>query len=376
MSDAILRAARRRLPWVVALAVLLGLGARPAAAHPLDIGYLRIATEGAAVDLELDLDLRGAAALLGLAEESLVPAAVPAHAGALAAASYALAPITTAAGPCRFLAPVATVVERTVRLTARATCPAAEGPRTWSLPVVRSARVAPTFELLVKERVGGEERLTVVDRGDIDIELSAGGSLGFVAFVWSGVTHIGAAPAEWHDDGGLKLPDGIDHLLFLLGLLLAGGTLARLAAVASGFTLGHSITLALAVTGLVQPPAWLIEPLIALSIALVALEALSPRLERYRFWVATGFGLVHGFGFARALVELQLSTKGLVSALFGYNLGVEIGQLAVVLLLAPAILLIHRHARVRRVAVPVIAAAVTAAGLYWFVERVAGRLAG
>ncbi len=360
----------------LALVVLLGLGARPAAAHPLDIGYLRLATEGAAVDVELEIDLRGAAALLGLAEEAFVPAAVPAHAEVLAAASYALAPITTAAGPCRFLAPAAAVEGRTVRLTARAICPAAEGPRTWSLPVVRSARVAPTFELLVKERVGGEQRLTVVDREDIDIELSAGGSLGFVEFVWSGVTHIGAAPAEWHDDDGLKLPDGIDHLLFLLGLLLAGGTLARLAAVASGFTLGLSITLALAVTGVVQPPAWLIEPLIALSIALVALEALSPRLERYRFWVATGFGLVHGFGFARALVELQLSTTGLVSALFGYNLGVELGQLAVVVLLAPGILLIHRHARVRRVAVPAIAAAVSAAGLYWFVERVVGNLAG
>src|SRR5690606_36578708 len=104
-----------------------------------------------------------------------------------------------------------------------------------------------------------------------------------------------------------KLADGIDHILLLLALMLAGGTLLQLVGIATGFTLGHSITLALSGLGLVRPPASVIEPVIALSIALVAAQAFAGRREHdHRRWlIAAGFGLVHGFGFAGALHELE-----------------------------------------------------------------------
>ena len=157
------------------------------------------------------------------------------------------------------------------------------------------------------------------------------------------------------------------HLAFLVGLLLAGGRLRGVARVVTSFTAGHALTLALATLGVVSPPARLIEPLIAASVVYVAVANLRDlrrgTTEEGRRWpVALGFGLIHGFGFAGALAELGLPRAGLATALVSFNLGVELGQAAVLVLL-------RRLPRVARGGIPAGSAAVGCAGIVWLVAR-------
>jgi hypothetical protein len=355
-----------RMPvFVAALTAALGV-ARPAAAHPLDLGYLRLSAEGDAVTAVLDLHVNAAARLIGAAPAALDAGALAARADALADATLRGAPIATPAGRCRWTAASATRHDTTASLTVGAACPAAVRALAWPLPFVRDARVSPTFQVLVKARLAGDERVAIADRTRPDLELAAA-ALGLAGFAWTGVEHIGAAPDQWHGASGWKLPDGLDHILFLVALMLAGGSLARMLGIASGFTLGHSITLALSALNIVRPPAALIEPLIALTIALVAAQAFAGR-GGHRWPIAAGFGLIHGFGFATALHQLDLPTRELVPALLGYNLGVELGQVAIVLAAAPLVLTLHRHRRLHPI-VRGLAAAICAAGVYWFVQR-------
>lgn len=154
-----------------ALAVLLLISgfAREAAAHPLDLGYLRVRQTGATVAITLDLDA-GAAALL-LHTPTVDTAATRAGAAALAASTYARAPITTAAGPCAWGPATAELVARTVTIASTATCPA-EGERRWTFPFVLEHKVSTKFELLVKEAVGDSERLTLIDPSKTDMVLA------------------------------------------------------------------------------------------------------------------------------------------------------------------------------------------------------------
>lgn len=165
---------------------------------------------------------------------------------------------------------------------------------------------------------------------------------------------------------------GPDHLLFLLALLLFGGTWRRLLLIVTAFTIGHSITLSLAVFELVSPPGWLIEPMIALTIVVVGADNLLRGEGRdLRPWMAGLFGLIHGFGFAYVLREFGLPPGAMGWSLFGFNAGVELGQLAVVLPLAALLTLVWQRApqRARQIAT-LGSIAVVAAGGYWFVERV------
>lgn len=124
---------------------------------------------------------------------------------------------------------------------------------------------------------------------------------------------------------------GYDHLLFVVALILPGGTIMSLLGVITAFTVAHSITLAMSVLGIFTLPGWIVEPVIALSIAYVAFENLYMRKALSRRWgVSFLFGLVHGFGFAGALAEVGLPPGGVASALIGFNLGVELGQALVV----------------------------------------------
>ena len=177
-------------------------------------------------------------------------------------------------------------------------------------------------------------------------------------FLVAGISHILAGP---------------DHLLFLAGLLLLGGSIGRLAAIVTAFTVAHSITLALAVLNVVTPPPALIEPLIALSIVFVGVNNLrAPSGGEWRILTAGAFGLIHGFGFANALREMQLSQSGLGWSLLSFNVGVETGQLAVVLVVASLLEILRRSGLVapRRLVV-VGSLVVAAAGAFWFMERVA-----
>ena len=165
---------------------------------------------------------------------------------------------------------------------------------------------------------------------------------------------------------------GPDHLLFLIGLLLLGGDLRRMLLVVTAFTVAHSVTLALAVLGVVSPPGGIVEPIIALSIVYVGADNLLVRGGRdMRVWIALVFGLIHGFGFASVLRDMGLPSGALGWSLFSFNLGVEIGQLAVAVVVAAALMALRRRsdAAGRRVAV-VGSIAVMATGAFWFIQRV------
>lgn len=164
---------------------------------------------------------------------------------------------------------------------------------------------------------------------------------------------------------------GYDHLAFVLVMILVGQTLGQVAKIVTGFTVAHSLTLVLAALGVVSLPGRLVESVIALSIAVVAAENFVVKAPDKRWIVAFVFGLVHGFGFSGVLRELGLPTEGLVSSLLAFNLGVEVGQLAVVAAIFPLVLWLRRtpwHMPVVRAA----SGAVLVMGLIWFGERLLG----
>ncbi|MFN0039515.1 MAG: HupE/UreJ family protein [Burkholderiales bacterium] len=162
---------------------------------------------------------------------------------------------------------------------------------------------------------------------------------------------------------------GYDHLLFLLMLILRGGNLIQLLKIITGFTVAHSITLALAAMDLVVLPGTLVEAVIALSIAYVAAENLFPKYAASRRWaVSFAFGLMHGFGFSSVLREIGLPKENLLLSLLNFNLGVEAGQAAVVLLLIPILLKLRKTTWEPRV-VLVLSGIVMFVGLGLFVDR-------
>ena len=176
-------------------------------------------------------------------------------------------------------------------------------------------------------------------------------------FIPSGVHHILIGP---------------DHILFLIGLLLPGGTWVAIVKIVTAFTLGHSLTLSLAALNIVTPSSRIIEPAIALSIIFVGADNLVRGSGRdVRAWVALVFGLVHGFGFANVLREFGLPAEALGWSLLSFNLGVEVGQLVVVLLVTTALVTIRRRSDAAGYRVAWAGSVVViAAGVYWFVERV------
>jgi hypothetical protein len=254
------------------------------------------------------------------------------------------------------------------------------------------------------------ERLLTADARAWDIrgEAAPTGVAGFVAL---GIRHVATGP---------------DHVLFVLMLLLAATSLRAVAGVVTGFTLGHSATLVLAVLGGVRPDVPTVEALVGASIAVVAVEnvwlerrdpwtargliaaivatallaavgqrgaamalaglaifvacyfallARADRPARLRWTVAALFGTVHGLAFSGALAEMSLPRARLAGALFGFNVGVEIAQLAVVCLAWPLWRLLARS-RVREGAIDVASAAALGAGSFWVVDRVFGGGAG
>lgn len=172
----------------------------------------------------------------------------------------------------------------------------------------------------VEGRAGGREVVFLPDAREAVVDVAGGGASGG-GFFRLGVEHI---------------LTGWDHLLFLLALLLRGGGLGALIRIVTAFTVAHSLTLALAVLRVVTLPDRFVEAAIAGSIAWVAVENVIRRDPPARRWLVSGaFGLVHGLGFASALTPLALPGWRLAGALFGFNLGVEAGQAAVVLAALP-----------------------------------------
>ncbi len=178
---------------------------------------------------------------------------------------------------------------------------------------------------------------------------------------------------------------GFDHVLFLLSLLLPavllhearrwrgvdrfGAALREVTWVVTAFTVAHSITLTLAALRLVELPSRLVESAIAASVVLAAANNLKPLVERRRWLVAFGFGLIHGFGFASVLAELGLPRETLVLSLLGFNLGVETGQLAIVAVFLPLAYLLRNTGFYRRAVFVGGSALTLAVALVWLIER-------
>ncbi|HSH99174.1 MAG TPA: HupE/UreJ family protein [Reyranella sp.] len=193
------------------------------------------------------------------------------------------------------------------------------------------------------------------DRREATVDLRAGLGTDWLSFIAMGAEHI---------------LSGADHLLFLIALLALAKGVWPIVRIVTGFTLAHSITLSLAVLGYVDVPSRIVEPLIAASIVWVAMEnLLAPTRTRWRWLVAALFGLVHGLGFASALTELGLPQDALVRALVGFNLGVELGQLAFVAVVMPAVIWLARPGRVPQLP-RALSMMVAAMGAVWLADRI------
>jgi hypothetical protein len=178
---------------------------------------------------------------------------------------------------------------------------------------------------------------------------------------------------------------GIDHVLFLISLLLPavytfGGrgwvpverialALWDVAKVVTAFTVAHSITLSLAALAIISLPSRLVETAIAFSVLLAALNNILPVVHGRRWMVAFGFGLIHGFGFASVLADLGLPQEALLLALVGFNLGVEAGQLLIVIAFVPLVYAIRRTWFYRNVIFVPGSAVIAAVALGWMIER-------
>jgi len=171
------------------------------------------------------------------------------------------------------------------------------------------------------------------------------------------------------------VPKGPDHILFVLGLFLLSAQLRPLLWQVTAFTLAHSITLALALYGVVRLPSSIVEPLIAASIAFVAVEnILTTNLKPWRPFVVFGFGLVHGLGFAGALSEVGLPRSQFATALVTFNIGVELGQLSIIALAFAAVGWWRSCQWYRRAVVLPASGAIAAVALFWTIQRVCGAL--
>ena len=163
---------------------------------------------------------------------------------------------------------------------------------------------------------------------------------------------------------------GYDHICFLLALLVMSG-FREMVKIITSFTVAHSITLILAALGIARLPSQLVECGIALTIVYVAIENLRRKPTAHRWLLTFGFGLVHGFGFAGVLSELGLAAVGRVRCLLAFNVGVEIGQLAMVSVAMPLLWILARRQLQTRVAFAV-SVIVGLFGMGWFVERAFG----
>lgn len=168
------------------------------------------------------------------------------------------------------------------------------------------------------------------------------------------------------------VPTGIDHILFVVALCLLNNKLRTILWQATAFTVAHSITLALSMKGVVTLPPQIVEPLIALSIVFVAIEnIIVDELKAWRVLIVFMFGLIHGLGFAAALNEIGLPRNQFFTSILSFNLGVELGQIAVILtVFVLAILPFGKKPWFKKRIVYPLSACIALIALYWTIERV------
>jgi len=217
------------------------------------------------------------------------------------------------------------------------------------------------FSLLDPRKTILAERILSAQDNRFDVDLTRMAGLGSDSlparqFILLGIQHI---------------LTGYDHLAFLLALLLAGGALTSAAKIITSFTVAHSITLALATLDVAHVPSSLVEPLIAASILYVGLENIFRNNLNRRWLVTFAFGLIHGFGFATALREMGIGSSGggVVLPLLSFNLGVELGQIAIAATVLPLIWKLRQRPSFAARFAPACSVLVALAGGYWLITR-------
>jgi hydrogenase/urease accessory protein HupE len=345
----------RRL-WLLAFFI-----ATPAFAHPVPFSYLDLRLGGSALDASLVVHRQDVAHELGQdAERPLEPDFVGRQSGAVGALLASRIELRLDGRPLELTwSVVEMLIERdAVRLVS--SVPLDEKPGRLALETVLFP-YDPAHQTFVNVYEDGVlETQAILDRQHAQVDYFSGSRQG-----------LAAVAAKFFPAGVWHILIGADHAAFLVGLLLLGGTLRRLALLASAFTVAHSITLSLAALDMVSPSPRVVEPAIALSIICVGVDNLVARGGRdLRAWMALAFGLIHGFGFAGVLRAMELPHYRLGGSLFFFNLGVELGQLLILLAVAPALALLRKrnHAAAQKLAV-LGSVAVIVAGTFWFVER-------
>jgi hydrogenase/urease accessory protein HupE len=348
---------------LLALFSLLG-GASSALAHPVPFSYLDVRIAPGGIELTVVAHVFDVAHELGVdpSDRMLDPSVLASRGDALITLLARRLQVAIGGRPLTdgaWSAPEALPDQQSIRLRARFETKTAPGSVTVTAALFP---YDPTHQTFVNFYEGGAlTSQAILDRDHAQLEYFVGDRQGVLAvirkFVPAGVHHILIGP---------------DHLLFLIGLLLLGGSIRRLVQVVTAFTVAHSITLSLAALNLVTPAARLIEPAIALSIVYVGVDNLMVGRGRdVRAWIAFAFGFIHGFGFANVLREMNLPSRALGWSLFSFNLGVEIGQLLVVITVASALAALRsrNEAASRRLAFAG-SLAVIVIGAFWFVQRV------
>lgn len=359
--------ARRRGPFA-AVAAALATTAAAALAHEVGLSRGSYAAAGETVTAELVLSRREAASIVpGLDADrdgKVTDGDLTAGRAAIQRAIVDRIRVSSEGAPCPgALAKAQLSEDDGLELQATYTCPAAVTRAKIELSLIED--LAHGHRHIARSAVGTQVTEAVLSRGQRTLEVSGS---------------AGAAPPPPAKQGHLSMLGlglehiltGYDHLVFLLGLVLVGGRWRSLLWVVTAFTLAHSITLGLAVLGVWAPRPSIVEPAIALSIAYVGVENFFVKDAEKRWRITFPFGLIHGFGFAGAMAEVKIPQADVPAALFLFNAGVELGQVAVLAAVLPLLFLLRKRPWFEKYGVKAGSALIVVAGLAWFVTRVFG----
>ncbi|MBI3183843.1 MAG: HupE/UreJ family protein [Myxococcales bacterium] len=350
--------------WLRLVAAAGALFASAAAAHDADIIYAQLGRAEGAEEVAEVCTLT-AATLQSLApvdadrDGEISEAELEAGREAIEAGVWEWMPLTAAESPCHRTGSEALLRETYVELRARYHCGPGELKQTFRVLSVLPA----AYRVVLGSVVEGERGQLFAQGHQQTLIIPAKGRARRVSGLWS-----------WIELGVFHIFTGVDHVCFLIALLLVAGGWRRVLVMVTAFTVAHSITLgATALEAIRLSPAsarW-VEAAIAASIVWVAVENLVLKQHRHRALITFAFGLVHGFGFASVLKGYGLGDDA-VAGLFGFNLGVELGQAALVLAFYPLLRLLDRRRQAAVWAVRVASLAILGAGGYWLAERVLG----
>lgn len=358
---------------MIRLALLLACLAAPALAHKESDGYLDLRLGPGGAEGTLDLHIADLDAALGLdadgdglvrkGEVRAAEARIAAHAAERLSMVRGGADCAPAFGPGRFV----------VR---------SDGPYL-SLPLAfacaRDGAPAFAYRFFFDIDTRHRGRIVLREGERVEVQVASPGR----ERIEPRPASPAALAAGLFVQGVLHILEGIDHVLFVLTLLLGamraesvGAVLRGVGLLVTAFTLSHSVTLALASFGVLRPDPALVEAAIAATVVLAALNVIRPMVTRRLWAVALLFGFIHGFGFAAVLAGLDLPPGAFALALLAFNLGVEAGQAMIVAAVLPLLLLARQRPALLRAAAVGGAAVIALAGASWFSDRAFGTALG